>query len=79
MRDHEMDQKMISDLPVPRCIDQTLEALPEEIEADEVSLWIDPLDATGCFVRGQLEAVTILLGIAWRERPVFGVIHHPLS
>jgi fructose-1,6-bisphosphatase/inositol monophosphatase family enzyme len=79
MRDHEMDLKAVSDLPVPNCITATLEELPDEIDTDEVSLWIDPLDATGCFVRGQLEAVTILLGIAWRDRPVFGVIHHPLS
>ena len=47
------------------------------IPAEEVCVFIDPLDGTREFVEGRLEAVQTLIGIAVRGRPVVGVMGLP--
>lgn len=46
-----------------------------ELELDRLTIWIDPLDGTKNFVLGDLEGVTTLIGVAYDENPIFGVIH----
>lgn len=54
------------------------------IRPDEVVVWVDPLDGTGevaLAVKNKnaalLEQVTVLIGVAFRGRPVAGIIHQP--
>ena len=42
-------------------------------------MWVDPLDGTNCYVNGDLEAVTVLIGIAYEGHPIFGVVHGPFQ
>ncbi|KAA6393714.1 MAG: putative bisphosphate nucleotidase [Streblomastix strix] len=42
-------------------------------QLSEVTLFVDPLDATGDFVKGFLDPVMILIGIAVNERPYAGI------
>ena len=55
--------------------------MPEDFAASltlaDTCLWIDPLDGTLSFVRNELHQVSILIGIAVRDRPVAGVILEP--
>ena len=46
---------------------------------EEITLWIDPLDGTICFVSDDLAGVTCMIGIAHKEKPIFGVIGHPFA
>mmetsp|Transcript_4042 Transcript_4042/g.2990 ORF Transcript_4042/g.2990 Transcript_4042/m.2990 type:complete len:189 (-) Transcript_4042:276-842(-) len=48
----------------------------EFFEEDAV-VWIDPLDGTHAYTKGNLDAVTILIGVAFKGRPRFGIIHKP--
>ena len=53
------------------------EPLPDEyrgIRLDELVVFIDPLDGTREFVQGRLDSVQTLVGVAWRGRPIAGVI-----
>ena len=45
--------------------------------ADELTLWIDPLDGTREFTEGHVQYVTTLIGITRNNRPIAGVIHAP--
>jgi 3'(2'), 5'-bisphosphate nucleotidase len=49
------------------------------IPAEELLLWIDPLDGTGEFIRKKFDSVTVMIGISWKGFPVAGVIHQPLT
>lgn len=42
-------------------------------------VWIDPLDGTKEFVKGNLTAVTVLIGLSIKGQSRFGVVHNPFS
>jgi 3'-phosphoadenosine 5'-phosphosulfate (PAPS) 3'-phosphatase len=42
-------------------------------------LWIDPLDGTSEFVRGNLSSVTVLMGLSIKGFSRLGVVHNPFS
>jgi 3'-phosphoadenosine 5'-phosphosulfate (PAPS) 3'-phosphatase len=68
---HVTDPSSLLSLPPGAAYDQ-----------DDLCVWIDPLDGTWSFVRGVLEEVSVLIGIAARDAsgmwaPVAGVIHFP--
>ena len=42
-------------------------------------VWIDPLDGTNEFTRGNVSAVTILVGLAIDGIPKLGVVHYPFE
>ena len=60
-------------------IDVGLETPPDLAECswDDLTIWVDPLDGTKEFARGNLECVTVLIGISFKNVPVAGVIHQP--
>jgi 3'-phosphoadenosine 5'-phosphosulfate (PAPS) 3'-phosphatase len=50
---------------------------PILMDAKAITVYVDPLDGTADFVKGNLEAVTTLIGIAIDAKPVAGVIYRP--
>ncbi|CAG9323832.1 BPNT1_2 [Blepharisma stoltei] len=50
-----------------------------DLDIQRITIWIDPLDGTKNFVMGDLEGVTTLIGVAYDENPIFGVIHQPFG
>lgn len=53
---------------------------PEElidIKDEDCIIWVDPLDGTSEYTQGFLEHVTVLIGIAYKNSAIGGVIHQP--
>ena len=40
-------------------------------------IWIDPLDGTNDFVKGNLPAVTVLIGLSINGVSKAGIVHNP--
>jgi 3'-phosphoadenosine 5'-phosphosulfate (PAPS) 3'-phosphatase len=54
--------------------------IPEEFETlnlDELKIFIDPIDATGQFIKRNFEPVTCLIGVTCKGEPLLGFIHFP--
>ena len=49
----------------------------DQVDMEDLVLFVDPLDGTREFVEGRLENVACLIGIAKRGRPIAGVIGLP--
>ncbi|CAD5215779.1 unnamed protein product [Bursaphelenchus xylophilus] len=55
----------------------------QKANIEDVVIWVDPLDGTSEFAKAvktmskDLEQVTVLIGIAYQERSIAGVIHQP--
>ncbi|KRZ13467.1 Palmitoyltransferase ZDHHC3 [Trichinella zimbabwensis] len=46
---------------------------------NDISVWIDPLDGTQELIEGMVESVSVMICVAVKGRPVFGVIHRPFT
>jgi len=53
--------------------------IEEEVAAHRISVFIDPLDGTSAYTKGDYESVTTLVGIVVDNCPVFGVIGQPFG
>lgn len=44
---------------------------------EDLTIFIDPLDCTRGYICGKKWECTVLIGVAYKGVPVFGVIGHP--
>ena len=47
------------------------------LNLNEAVVWIDPLDGTMDFIKGKIDSLTTLIGVAIANRAKIGVIHKP--
>lgn len=71
------DAKLVVDSFDEEVLKQTLPDQYKNVNEDDVTIWVDPLDGTTEFVKGFLEHVTVLIGMSVGGRSVAGVIHQP--
>ena len=51
----------------------------ETFSTKDACVWIDPLDGTNDFVKGNLPAVTVLIGLSIKDKSRVGIVHNPFS
>ena len=49
----------------------------ETFEAKDATVWIDPLDGTKYFIKGNLHFVTVVIGISIKNESRIGIVHYP--
>ena len=62
--------------------EETIDAkgeLFETFDLNQATVWIDPLDGTSDFLKGNLSAVTVLIGLCVNGVSRIGIVHHPFS
>ena len=47
------------------------------INTEEICVWVDPLDGTLDFAKGEVDSLTTLIGVSIANRAKIGVIHKP--
>ncbi|KAI2504568.1 Inositol monophosphatase family [Fragilaria crotonensis] len=56
-----------------------LPVLPDELDLDDIVVYVDPLDGTREFVEGRLDNVQCLVGACYKSIPVMGAIGLPFN
>lgn len=51
--------------------------IQNEYEFKEITLFIDPIDATFDFIKKNYEVVTSLVGVVYKDSPLAGLVHYP--
>lgn len=76
LQSHLHDQDDSSSSPDTDTMDMDIDM---DIDTRRVSVFVDPLDGTSSYAKGNYEAVTILVAIIVDNVPVFGVICKPFA
>jgi fructose-1,6-bisphosphatase/inositol monophosphatase family enzyme len=51
----------------------------DEINEQDLTFWVDPLDGSSGLAEGHTEHLTCIMGVSIKDRPLLGVVHKPFS
>lgn len=77
VEDDSADKDLIVETFDETVLKHALPSQYKDVKEEEITIWVDPLDATAEFVKGFMEHVTVLIGISVNGKSVAGVIHQP--
>jgi len=72
------DQPQVS--LVDSCERIVIQDIPQEyldVKVEDLCLFVDPVDGTREFVQGRIHSCQTLIGVAWRGRPIAGIVGLP--
>jgi 3'-phosphoadenosine 5'-phosphosulfate (PAPS) 3'-phosphatase len=49
----------------------------KELPIEDLCIFVDPIDSTSQFIKGNYEPVTTLIGLTLKGSPLFGIVHFP--
>lgn len=75
--DKEVPEDMIEMGDFDEALAMTCPTEYENVNPQEVVVWVDPVDGTKEYTQGFLDHVTVLIGISVKGKAVAGVIHQP--
>lgn len=72
-------RRLLEQSPLQESIvaEEEVPSVLRELPIDDICVFVDPLDGTKEFTKGNYAAVQTLIGIALRGRPIAGVMHAP--
>uniref|UniRef100_M4B367 3'(2'),5'-bisphosphate nucleotidase n=1 Tax=Hyaloperonospora arabidopsidis (strain Emoy2) TaxID=559515 RepID=M4B367_HYAAE len=73
---HALDNVLFSNTREDATKEDTSNCL---LDWSELVLWVDPLDGTKRFAAGTYDEVSVLIGIAYKQRPLAGIVHLPFQ
>lgn len=63
----------------PTVVSESIKLPDVNIHSSELTVWIDPLDATKEFTEHLFQYVTVMICIAHLGRPIIGIVHNPFE
>jgi inositol polyphosphate 1-phosphatase len=83
-------EEVYRDINLEEVLDEQVPDIPDPVDTENWKLWIDPIDATAEYIRGDvkengsipiagLKCVTVLIGVYDKNsgRPIIGVVNQP--